>query len=281
MRKFLSLSGRLTISPTIRRFQDAVGTAIYIALASWSYSAASAGDTIGAGVLLLIALLWGALALFLSDKFGAFADRSKWRFNMLSATALALVSVGLFAWEYWHKPIAAATPAEVKEIIQNKNKEGVFAHLRVRLVLEKLPDDLNAFHLLIGNIGDSTVKISRFRWSTGLAVGFELDPHLSRTLAPGNVISDPGSVISGLYQSKILSVEVDYDGDVYRTPGHFSAKYSFILPSLYSYDVSIDPVEIEESELNTDQPDKHILLRVDSKTGRMHVISGNRFPDKQ
>jgi len=95
------------------------GTAVYLTLGAWSYSAATVDDMIGAGILLVLAFLVAVAALMASERYGGFANRSRLFLNLVFAGVMAAISCLLFWWEYAHRPTPAATADEIKKIIQN------------------------------------------------------------------------------------------------------------------------------------------------------------------
>src|SRR5277367_5579958 len=80
-------------------------TALYIAFASWSYSASLAGDIMTASVTIFLAWLLGAIG------FGAF---SKWRASAGFAIALAMFSGVLFYYFYQHRPLPSVEGARIQ-----------------------------------------------------------------------------------------------------------------------------------------------------------------------
>jgi hypothetical protein len=136
-------------SSVVRVVVSAGGTAVYIALASWSYSAGMAGDMIAAGVLLVLAFLVAVVALVVSEEYGAFKSRSRLHLNLAFALVLAVISCCIFWWEWRHQPMP---PASLQE------------NLRAELVIKKVEvarsiDDgrviLNYYFFNLGNVSAS------------------------------------------------------------------------------------------------------------------------------
>jgi hypothetical protein len=94
----------------IRIVIGASGTAVWIALASWSYSAAMAGDMIFAGVLLVFATVLGVAALMVSEWYRTIENRFRKRLNWSLAGGLAIVSGVLFWWEFEHRSTLPTFP---------------------------------------------------------------------------------------------------------------------------------------------------------------------------
>lgn len=117
----------------IRIGVGAAGTAVWIGLASWSYTAATVGDMIGAGVLLALAFFVGVGALMASERFGAFENRSRLRLNLSFAAGLGAFSCVLFWWEYHNKPAITATADDIADkIIERIRLSPAIGHLRSR-----------------------------------------------------------------------------------------------------------------------------------------------------
>jgi hypothetical protein len=93
------------------------GTAVYLTLAAWSYSAASVDDMIGAGILLVLAFLAAIAALMASERYGGFANRRRLIGNLAFAGVMAAVSVGLFWWEYSHRTAPFPTADDLSKKI--------------------------------------------------------------------------------------------------------------------------------------------------------------------
>jgi hypothetical protein len=96
------------------------GTAVWIALAGWSYTAATVGDMIFAGVLLVLAFMVAVAALMASERYGGFANRRRLVFSLTFAGAMAAVSSLLFWWEYSHRPMPNATADEISDKVISK-----------------------------------------------------------------------------------------------------------------------------------------------------------------
>jgi hypothetical protein len=95
------------------------GTAVWIALVSWSYTAATVGDMIGAGILLVLAFLVAVAALMASERYGGFANRRRLILNMFFAGTMATISGLLFWWEYHHQPLPSITSDEIaKKVLE-------------------------------------------------------------------------------------------------------------------------------------------------------------------
>jgi hypothetical protein len=82
------------IAHIMRVFSGAGGTALYVALAGWAYTAATVGDMIFAYCLLVLAFAFAVIALLLSEKYGAFANREKVTLNLSSITIFLLSLLG-------------------------------------------------------------------------------------------------------------------------------------------------------------------------------------------
>jgi hypothetical protein len=79
-------------------------TAFYIALAAWSYSAAVAGDMLAAGALLISAFIGIVIIFFFSEEYGAFRSKSRPELKLFFPIAVALLSCGIYSWEWFHQP---------------------------------------------------------------------------------------------------------------------------------------------------------------------------------
>jgi hypothetical protein len=108
---------RQPVKSYIAIFIGAGGTAVWIALASWSYAAAAVNDMIGAGILLVLAFFVAVGALMASERFGG--PKRRLAINLSFAGALAVGSAILFWWEYSHRPMPLASADDVaKKVIE-------------------------------------------------------------------------------------------------------------------------------------------------------------------
>ena len=101
------------------------GTAVYLTLGAWSYSAAAADDMIGAGILLVLAFFVAVGALMASEKYGGLANRRRLVLNLIFAAAMAAISGLLFWWEYSHRPVPTDTADEIsKRVLEGIRPSG-------------------------------------------------------------------------------------------------------------------------------------------------------------
>jgi len=105
-------------------FIGAGGTAAYLTLAAWSYSAGTGGDMIGAGILLVLAYLVAVAALMASKRYGGFANRRRLIFNLIFAIGLAVISGVLFWWEYSHRPAPIVRQPQQPHPVNNQQQGG-------------------------------------------------------------------------------------------------------------------------------------------------------------
>lgn len=95
----------------------ASATAIWLGLASWSYTAGTTGDMIGAAIILGIAFFVAMGALLASERYEGLERKRRLALNLSVAALLALASVALFWWEYRHILPASPTAEEISEKI--------------------------------------------------------------------------------------------------------------------------------------------------------------------
>jgi hypothetical protein len=114
----------------LRAVIGASGTAIWIALAAWSYAAATAGDMIAAEALLTLGLIVAVVALMASVRYGAFQNKQRLKLNLSFAALIAIGSGGLFWWEYHHMPPPGPTADEIATKVAEKLPHNGFIILR-------------------------------------------------------------------------------------------------------------------------------------------------------
>lgn len=92
---------RPTWSRRARIVIGASGLGVYLALVGISYTAATVGDVLTAGIVLLLSYTVSVIAVFASEKFGVVADRRRLRLNLGFAGAMFVLSslIGLIEFE--------------------------------------------------------------------------------------------------------------------------------------------------------------------------------------
>jgi hypothetical protein len=96
----------------------AAGTAVWIALAGWSYTAATVDDMIGGAVLPALAFIVAVAALMASERYGGFASRRRLVLNLTFAGVMAAASSLLFWWEFSHRPSPATADEISKKVLE-------------------------------------------------------------------------------------------------------------------------------------------------------------------
>jgi hypothetical protein len=92
------------LSQMVRWVIAVPATALYVAFAAWSYTAALGGDMITAAATLFLAWLVSVCALGLSEAVGAFKTIPKLDLNFGFALFMAIFNGALFAYFYQHRP---------------------------------------------------------------------------------------------------------------------------------------------------------------------------------
>lgn len=102
----------------------ASATAIWLGLASWSYTAGTTGDMIGAAIILAIAFFIAMGALLASERYEGLEKKRRLAINLSVAAALALASVALFWWEHHHQPLPSANADDIANKVLEKLPSG-------------------------------------------------------------------------------------------------------------------------------------------------------------
>ena len=119
-RQHLAHNRRLRRGSRFRIAFGAGSVGIWLTLVAFSYTSATVGDVLGAGVLLVVSYVFAVAALYVSEEFGAFANRRRWRLNTIAAALLFALSVLVGVWEYNNLPVSPPTLNQIGDEVSKR-----------------------------------------------------------------------------------------------------------------------------------------------------------------